>query len=88
MLLLPFVGTLIYLIVRPAGATASERRALDAASWEFVARYSPDNRAEQLRVLAELPDRGALSEEEFRSEKARLLGAEASVPHARAGSVA
>ncbi len=31
-ILLPFLGTLIYLIFRPAGATVQERQAIDAAS--------------------------------------------------------
>lgn len=72
-ILLPFVGTLIYLIVRPAGATAVERQALDAASRDFVERYSPDSKAQQLAVLADLQERGKLTEEEFAAEKARVL---------------
>ena len=48
-ILLPFFGTLIYLIFRPAGATPAEREAIDAGSREFVAKYAPDNTAEQLR---------------------------------------
>ncbi|HEY1178115.1 MAG TPA: SHOCT domain-containing protein [Phytomonospora sp.] len=73
-ILLPFLGTLIYLIVRPVGATPAEREAIDAGSREFVAKYSPDNSAEQLRVLADLHDRGKLSDAEFTAEKARVLG--------------
>ncbi|GLZ78004.1 membrane protein [Actinorhabdospora filicis] len=73
-ILLPFFGTLIYLIMRPAGATPAERQAIDAGSREFVARYAPDNSAEQLRVLADLHDRGKLTDEEFASEKTRVLG--------------
>ncbi|MEV3936791.1 SHOCT domain-containing protein [Glycomyces sp. NPDC049804] len=72
-ILLPFFGTLIYLIARPAGATAAERQAIDEGSRAFVAKYSPDNTAEQLRVLADLHDRGKLTEEEFQTEKARVL---------------
>jgi Short C-terminal domain len=34
----------------------------------------------ELRTLAELHDRGKLTDDEFAAEKARLLGAEASAP--------
>nr|WP_243851328.1 PLD nuclease N-terminal domain-containing protein [Modestobacter marinus] len=73
-ILLPLVGTLVYLIVRPVGATKQERAAMDEAGREFVARYSPDNRAEQLRVLADLHTRGYLTDPEFATEKARVTG--------------
>jgi hypothetical protein len=73
--LLPFLGTLIYLIVRPAGATKEERAALDDANREFVARYAPTDTTSQLQVLADLHDRGKLTDDEFAAEKARLLGA-------------
>jgi hypothetical protein len=72
-IVLPLLGTLIYLIARPAGATKSEREVLDLASREFVARYSPDGEVQRLQVLADLHDRGKLTDEEFASEKARLV---------------
>jgi phospholipase D-like protein/putative oligomerization/nucleic acid binding protein len=73
-ILVPFFGTLMYLIVRPAGATADERVAIDEASREFVQKYSPTDGASQLQVLADLHDRGKLTDEEFATEKARLIG--------------
>ena len=81
-ILVPFVGTLIYLAARPAGATPEERAMIDEASREFVSRYTPDDRAAQLRVLAELHDRGKLTDEEFAAEKARVLGAASDAPGA------
>jgi hypothetical protein len=72
-ILLPFFGTLIYLITRPPTATPEERAAFDEASREFVAKYSPTDTASQLKVLSELHDRGKLTDEEFAAEKARLL---------------
>jgi Phospholipase_D-nuclease N-terminal/Short C-terminal domain len=75
-ILVPLFGTLMYLIVRPAGATPAERAALDDASRDFVARYSPTSTASQLEVLAGLHDRGKLTDAEFAAEKARLLGGE------------
>ena len=73
-ILVPLFGTLIYLIGRPAGATKEERVMLDEASRQFVAQYSPDDSASQLKVLADLHDRGKLTDAEFAAEKARLLG--------------
>ena len=77
-IVLPFLGTLIYLIARPAGATAQEREMIDDASRDFVPRYSPDDTTSQLKVLAELHDRGKLTDAEFAAEKARLLGTSSS----------
>ena len=73
-ILLPFVGTLIYLIARPSGATREERVMIDEANREFAERYAPSNGASELSVLADLHDRGKLTDEEFAAEKARLLG--------------
>ena len=79
-ILVPFFGTLIYLIARPAGATREERQAIDEANRDFVARYSPDNGVSELSTLADLHDRGKLTDSEFATEKARLLGSETAVP--------
>jgi hypothetical protein len=74
-ILIPFLGTLFYLLFRPAGGTKEERAVMDQASRDFVTKYSPDNRAEQLRVLADLHDRGKLTDTEFAAEKTRVMGA-------------
>jgi hypothetical protein len=76
-ILVPLFGTLIYLVVRPPGATKEERVAIDAASRQFVERYTPTDTATQLQVLSDLHDRGKLTETEFAAEKARLLGGSA-----------
>ena len=76
-LVLPFLGTLIYLIARPSGATADERAAVDDARRYGVARSSG---VAELRELADLHDRGKLTDSEFAAEKARLLGTESTVP--------
>ena len=73
-ILVPFFGTLIYMISRPPGATKEERAALEDAGREFVEKYSPDDRAAQLKTLADLHDRGKLTDAEFDAEKSRLLG--------------
>lgn len=79
-ILVPFFGTLIYLITRPAGATKEERVMIDEASRDFVAKYSPASTASELQVLSDLHDRGKLTDDEFAAEKARLLGAGSSAP--------
>jgi hypothetical protein len=72
--IIPFLGTLIYLLFRPAGATREERMVIDQASREFVQRYETKSPAEELGLLADLHDRGKLSDAEFAAEKARVLG--------------
>jgi hypothetical protein len=79
-ILVPFFGTLIYLVARPAGATREERQMIDEANRDFVARYSPANGVSELSALADLHDRGKLTDSEFATEKARLLGSETAVP--------
>ena len=72
-ILVPFLGTLVYLIVRPAGVTADERM-LRAEARRVLAAQSPADAASQLQALADLHDRGKLSDDEFAAEKARVLG--------------
>jgi len=78
--LVPFFGTLIYLIARPAGVTREERQMIDEANRDFVARYTPANDVSELSALADLHDRGKITDSEFATEKARLLGSETAVP--------
>jgi hypothetical protein len=72
-ILAPFFGTLIYLIFRRPGATPAERDMMDKANKEFVEKYAPSDHAQQLAVLADLHDRGKLTDAEFAAEKARLV---------------
>jgi signal transduction histidine kinase len=69
-LLIPFLGTLVYLLTRPPGATREERQAIE----QSVRTYAPNDTASQIKVLAELHDAGKLTDAEFASEKAKLLG--------------
>lgn len=78
-ILVPFLGTLVYLIVRPKGATPEERELMIEAGRELAAS-TPGGTASQLEVLADLHDRGKLTDDEFAAEKARLLGTGSSVP--------
>jgi len=73
-IILPFLGTLIYLIVRPPGGTREERAIIDELNHEYVQRYA-GTPADELKTLADLHDRGKLTDDEFAAEKARVLGA-------------
>jgi hypothetical protein len=85
---LPLFGTLIYLILRSPGGTPEERKLIDQSNREFVAKYAPTDSAEQLRVLADLHDRGKLTDAEFAAEKARVLGTNAAASAAAAPAAA
>jgi ABC-type multidrug transport system fused ATPase/permease subunit len=77
--ILPFLGVLVYLIAR--GGSMQERRARDAAQQkqafdQYVretAGTSGEDTASQLSKLSDLKSQGVLTEEEFQAEKAKLL---------------
>ncbi len=62
-ILVPFFGTLVYLVFRKPGASFT--KAADAS-------LQPDPTA-MLKTLADLHDKGKLSDEEFAAEKARVI---------------
>ncbi|MGC1851273.1 MAG: SHOCT domain-containing protein [Solirubrobacterales bacterium] len=75
---LPFLGVLLYLIVRGDGmrdrtikAQVDAKKEFDSYVREQAQAGSP---ADELHKLAELKDKGALSAEEFDQAKAKLLG--------------
>lgn len=77
LILLPWLGVLIYLIARGGGmrdrtikAQVDAKKEFDSYIREQAHSASP---AEELHKLAELKDRGAISEEEFEQAKAKLL---------------
>jgi hypothetical protein len=77
--LLPVIGTVVYFLARPhtdahymsprTEAMTAERA--DTRPWLYS---GPTSSAEQLRALADLADRGKITDEEFQAEKARILG--------------
>jgi type VI protein secretion system component VasK len=75
---LPFLGVLIYLIAR--GQSMQERAMRDAAAREKATRAyiqdvaSTGSAADELAKLADLRDRGVITNEEFVAQKAALLG--------------
>src|SRR3954464_13300653 len=56
-ILVPFFGTLIYLIARPAGATQQERAMIEESNREFVTKYTPTNGVGELSALADFHHR-------------------------------
>src|SRR5262245_59864605 len=78
-ILLPYLGVFVYLIAR--GHKMSDRAAKDAASQEAhfrryvqdVASTSGGSGADELAKLADLRDKGVISEEEFQQAKAKAL---------------
>lgn len=72
----PFLGVLVYLIAR--GGKMAEHRQQDYEEaqeqfTQYVREAGGVNVADQLHKLAELKDRGVITEDEFQSQKARLL---------------
>jgi hypothetical protein len=67
---LPLLGVLAYVIVR--GHTMHEHQAEDRAHVEAI-RQAGGSPAEEISKLAELKDRGVLSDEEFERAKSRAL---------------
>jgi hypothetical protein len=79
-LILPFVGSLLYVLFRPRGATAAERRVIENerrmaehAGNGYAVPVAPMSRVEELQVLSDLHDRGKLDDAEYQAEKARIL---------------
>jgi hypothetical protein len=68
-ILLPWLGTFLYLIFRPAAVTAEEARAQSAARQAYDRSLATD----QIAKLAALHSQGKLSDQEFASAKAHLL---------------
>ncbi|HTZ85637.1 MAG TPA: SHOCT domain-containing protein [Solirubrobacteraceae bacterium] len=75
-ILIPYIGVLAYLIVR--GHTMHEHREQDRAQVEAFQSFEASggersSRVDELAKLAELHDRGKLTDEEFGQAKAKLL---------------
>jgi hypothetical protein len=67
---LPFLGTLVYLVTRPRDPGAME----GAIAYDGYGRYgAPSGEVAELGALADLHDRGKLTDVEFEKQKARIL---------------
>ena len=77
-IILPFIGVLVYLIARGSGMQKRDVRDARAADQEMrsyirSAAETPASTAEELSKLASLRDQGVLTEAEFDTQKAKLL---------------
>lgn len=77
-IILPFIGVLVYLIARGSGMQKRDVRDARAADQEMrsyirSAAATPASTAEELSKLASLRDQGVLTEAEFDAQKAKLL---------------
>jgi hypothetical protein len=73
---LPWLGVLIYLIARGDGmsARAMTRAAeQEQAAQAYIRQAAQVSSADELAKLAQLKDSGVISEQEFNSQKAKLL---------------
>lgn len=77
LLILPFLGALIYLIARGDGMrerTIKEQEDMKSHFDSYVREQAQASPADELHKLSELKEKGALSPEEFERAKAKLLG--------------
>lgn len=80
-IILPLVGTLIYLIARGGGMaerTAAEAQRREEQLRDYVRTVTTDtatgaSTADELAKLAQLRDAGTITPEEFETQKAKLL---------------
>jgi uncharacterized SAM-binding protein YcdF (DUF218 family) len=75
-IIFPLLGVLLYLIVR--GGKMHEHaeqaaQAQDTAFRQYVQETASTGPADQLAKLADLRDRGVISEDEFQQQKAKVL---------------
>lgn len=76
LLILPFLGALVYLIARGDGMRDRTIKAQEDAKRHFddyVRQQAHSSPADELHKLNELKEKGALSSEEFERAKAKLL---------------
>jgi hypothetical protein len=81
-IILPFLGVLVYLIARGKGMAQRDNRDIQAANQAFDERVrqvaaangsSQGSTAEELSKLAELRSSGVLTDAEFNAQKAKIL---------------
>lgn len=77
-ILMPFLGVLVYLIARGSKMAEHAQAAAQAqqtAAQQYIQQAAaPLSSADELKRLAGLRDKGVLSEEEFQTAKAKVLG--------------
>jgi hypothetical protein len=75
-IILPFLGVLIYVIARGHGMqerAIKQAQAQDAAARQYIQEVAAPSTADELAKLKGLHDQGVLSDAEFEQQKAKLL---------------
>ena len=75
-IILPWLGVLIYLIARGDGMAArsmSRAAEQEQAAQAYIRQAAQVSSADELTKLAQLRDSGVITEQEFNSQKARIL---------------
>ena len=75
-ILLPFIGIMVYLIARGGGMHTRDVEAAQQADQEmrnYVKQAAGSGPSDELTKLAALRDKGVLTEQEFTAQKAKLL---------------
>ncbi len=75
-IVLPFLGVLIYLIARGSNMherDAREAQAADEQFKDYVRDAAGTSQADELAKLADLKDRGVITDAEFEQGKAKIL---------------
>jgi hypothetical protein len=77
LVVLPYLGVLVYLIARGGGMHergVARTEAAQSAAEQYIREVAAaPSAATELAALAELRDRGVLTEDEFAAQKAKLL---------------
>ncbi len=77
-LIIPLVGVLVYVIARGEkmhehGMQAAQQQ--DEAARSYIQQVAGTNSADQLAKLADLRERGVITDQEFEQQKAKILAA-------------
>jgi hypothetical protein len=75
-IVLPYLGVFVYIIARGTGMTRRDierHRAAEEAFRGYIRETASSGPADELQKLADLRERGVISEAEFEQQKARVL---------------
>ena len=76
-IIIPWLGVLVYLIARSEGMRERRTQAIsdaEDAQRAYIQNLAGTSTADELSKLADLKDKGVISEADFEAQKAKLLG--------------
>lgn len=77
MFAVPFLGAFVYIIVNGTGMAERDVAAIqaqDQAAKQYIREAAGSSTADELARLAELKDKGVISDDEFAKMKAKVIG--------------